>query len=333
MLGAYLLAAAAAGPHIAEIKTFGDWVVGCDNGRLCQASAMMPETDTGVTLTVRRGPEGCAVPELWFRPWEGEAADLAADGKRLNLRVAKVEKDYNEAFVVAPADAVRALDALRAARSVTVLDASGKPIGAVLVDGATAALLYMDEQQLRLGTQGALVRRGAKPDSAVPPPPALPVVPAVRGSSKPPARLSPAFVARVRKDNDCADETDPGYVHHARLDEKHTYASITLICQSGAYNYISEDFIIPDGGAPRPARFDDEANHEEGDMSHYNLSWDATARRLHAGFKGRGLGDCGGRQQYAWDGRQFRLVAVSGMDDCRGVIDFISLWRARVVER
>lgn len=333
MLGAYLLAAAAAGAQIADIKTFKDWVVGCDNGRLCQASAMMPESDTGVTLTVRRAPEPAAVPEVWLRPWEGEAADLAADGKRLDLHLTKVEKDYNEAFLVAPGDAVRLLGALRAAKSVAVLDASGKPIGSVLVDGATAALLYMDEQQRRLGTQRALVRRGSKPDTSVPPPPVLPVVTAVRGSPKPPARLSPAFIAKVRKDNDCADETDPGYVHHARLDATHSYASITLICQSGAYNLISEDFIIADGAAPRPAKFDDDSSHQEGDMSHYNLSWDAKARRLHAGFKGRGIGDCGGRQIYAWDGRQFRLVAVSGMNDCRGVIDFISLWRARVVER
>jgi hypothetical protein len=29
----------------------------------------------------------------------------------------------------------------------------------------------------------------------------------------------------------------------------------------------------------------------------------------------------------------FRIVKLEEMDDCRGVIDFITTWRARVVER
>jgi hypothetical protein len=66
MLG-LALAVAAAGSQIADLKTFKDWVVGCDNGLLCQASAMMPEGGAGPTLTVRRGPEQGAVPMVWLR--------------------------------------------------------------------------------------------------------------------------------------------------------------------------------------------------------------------------------------------------------------------------
>jgi hypothetical protein len=323
-------AGAAAGAQIADLKTYKDWIVGCDNGRLCQAAAMMPEAGTGTTLVVRRRPQGDAAPEVWLRTFEIDAADLSADGKRLNLHLKKIATDYNDAFAVAPGDAVRLLDALRSAKSVEVVPPDGKPGERISVDGATAALLYIDEQQHRLGTQGALVRRGAKPNSTVPAPPSLPAIPAVRGSAKPPAKLSPAFIAKVRKDNECDDETDPP--DYVRLDDRHTLAMITLKCQSGAYNYISANYIIPDGGKPQLASFDDETK-EEGDMHGYNLSWDARTRRLEAGFKGRGIGDCGGRQQYVWDGQRFRLIGVQEMDDCRGVIDFISVWRARVVEK
>jgi hypothetical protein len=328
MLGA-LLFAAAAGPQIAELKTFKDWIVGCDNGLLCQAAAMMPENGSGSTLSVRRAPEGGAVPEVWFRTWEGDAADIVADGKKLGLRITKNEDD---AYVVNPADAVRLLDALRAANSVETVDASGKSTGKLSVDGATAALLYMGDKQHRLGTKGALVRHGDKPDSSVPPPPELPVRYSAKGSSKPPEKLSDAFVAKVRKDADCAEETDPNLVSQDRVDATHTFASVTLLCESGAYNYISQDYIIPDAGAPRPATFDDESQEDGGGL-YYNLYWDKETRILHAGMKGRGIGDCGGRQQYVWDGEIFRLVRVEEMDDCRGVIDFITLWRARVVER
>ena len=328
MLGA-LLVLAAAEPEIAELRTFKDWIVGCDNGLLCQAAAMMPQGGVGAVLSVRRGPEGSAVPGVWFRTWEGEAADLTADGKPLRLRLTKNDDD---AYVVDPADAVRLLDALRAATSVEVVDSAGKSAGALSVDGATAALLYMDDKQHRIGTRGALVRRGGASDSSVPPPPELPVRYSAAGSSKPPDKLSDAFVAKVRKDADCTEETDPNLVSQDRVDATHTFASVTLMCESGAYNFISADFIIPDGGAPRPATFDDEKEEDGGDL-YYNLYWDPQTRILHAGMKGRGIGDCGGRQQYVWDGDRFRLVRVEEMDDCRGVVDFITLWRARVVDR
>lgn len=327
MLGA-LLFAAAAGPQIAELKTFKNWIVGCDNGLLCQAAAMMPEGEVGVTLSVRREPAGNAAPVVWLRVFEGEAADVSADGKSLRVGL---KKNDDEAYVVDAADGIRLLDALRGAGKVEVLDSAGKPVGSLSPDGATAALLYMDDKQHRLGTRGALVRRGDRPDSSVPPP-ALPVRYTVPGSAKPPARLSAAFIAKVRKDAGCVDETDDSLVSHDRLDERHTLAMITLVCKSGAYNYISRNFVIPDGGAPREARFDD-SGAQEGDTLYYNLFWDSKERRLNALFKGRGIGDCGGGQQYVWDGERFSRVEMEEMDDCRGVIDFITIWRARVAER
>jgi hypothetical protein len=325
-----ILAAAAASPQVADLKTFKDWIVGCDNGLLCQASAMMPESDVSVTLTVRRGPEGDAVPEVWLRSIDQDPVELSADGKKLGLHL---KKNEDEAFVVAPADAVRLLDAVRSAKEVEALGKDGKSIGKVLVDGASAVLLYMDEQQHRIGTVGALVRRGDKANSSVPQPPPLPVRYSVKGSPKPAAKLTAAFVARVRKDNDCADEKDPNLVDQQRLDATHSFAMVTLLCQSGAYNYISDNYVIADGGAPQPAKFDDDDPNEDGGDLHYNLNWDPKQRRLDGGMKGRGIGDCGGRQQYVWDGTEFRLVGIETMGECRGVIDFISVWRARVIER
>jgi len=331
MLGVFLPAAAAAAAavvHQGEIKTFKDWIVGCDNGLLCQASAMMPEGDVSATLTVRRGPEPNDAPDVWVLVDDGDVADVSADGKKLGLHF----KKNDDAFVVVPADAMRLLDTLRTAKQVAVIDSAGKRGEDVMVDGASAALLYIDDMQHRIGTRGALVQRGDKPDSSVPPPPELPVRYAVKGSSKAAAKLSPAFVAKVRKDNDCADETDPTQVSTDRLDDMHSFASITLICQSGAYNYFSANYVIADGGAPQPARFDDDQVKGMGDL-HFNIDWDAKAARLDAGMKGRGIGDCGGRQHYAWDGTMFRLIAVEEMTECRGVVDFISTWRAKVVER
>ena len=40
--------------------------------------------------------------------------------------------------------------------------------------------------------------------------------------------------------------------------------------------------------------------------------------------KGRGIGDCGQAERWAWDGRQFRLVERFELNDCRGLPP--SLW-------
>jgi hypothetical protein len=65
----------------------------------------------------------------------------------------------------------------------------------------------------------------------------------------------------------------------------------------------------------------------------YNADWNARDGTLDMFMKGRGLGDCGTRQRFAWDGARFRLVAQAQMDECRGSIDWIPTWQARTVRR
>ena len=49
--------------------------------------------------------------------------------------------------------------------------------------------------------------------------------------------------------------------------------------------------------------------------------------------RGRGLGDCGIRQQFVWDGARLRLSRQSEMGECRGNPDYITTWRADVVRK
>ena len=44
--------------------------------------------------------------------------------------------------------------------------------------------------------------------------------------------------------------------------------------------------------------------------------------------KGRGLGDCGERSRYGWDGRRFRLLHREVMGECRGSTTYVTIWRA-----
>jgi len=47
--------------------------------------------------------------------------------------------------------------------------------------------------------------------------------------------------------------------------------------------------------------------------------------------RGRGLGDCDSRQSFVWDATRFRLSEQADMGECRGNIDYITTWRAKVI--
>jgi hypothetical protein len=331
-----LLAAAAAAPHPSELKTFQDWTVGCDNGAACHAVALMPEDwpEDGLTMSVRRGPEAGAQPILAFEIGsDSNAASVSADGKRLPVRLVGAEGETK----VAPADTPAMIGMLRSAGRLQLQSADGKPLGTVSLKGASAALLYMDEKQRRTGTATALVRPGTRPPGAASAPPPLPVVTARPLSSAQPLALSPAGLQALRKKHGCTiDEVGgPDEAESAALGPAET---LLLLACSGAYNVSYVPFILRRGRGGVEATlapFDVRPGWwaEEGKPMLINADWDPKQGLLSSFAKGRGLGDCGTISAYAWDGGSFRLVEQSEMSECRGSVDYITTWRAKVVRR
>ncbi|MEA3009166.1 MAG: hypothetical protein QOJ91_858 [Sphingomonadales bacterium] len=328
-----LLFAAATIPQPADLKSFQDWTVGCDNGRACQAVALMPEDmpDDAATMSVRRGPENGAQPVVAFDLGAvGDPVALSADGRRLPVRLAGGADGETR---VVPADTAAVVAALRSAGRLQLLGADGKPLGTVSLNGASAALLYMDEQQRRVGTPTALVRRG--PGGAVPAPPPLPVVLAPPLSRAHPVVLSATALQALRKKHGCTlDEVGgPEEAESTALTAGETL--LLLACGSGAYNVSYVPFIVRRGGRAELATFDYKPGWwaEEGKPMLINADWDKEHGLLTSFAKGRGLADCGTESDYAWDGRAFRLVEQAEMDECRGSRDYITTWRAWVVRR
>ena len=331
MLVAVLLAAAAV-PQPGELKTFSDWTVGCDNGRACHAVGLVPEEwpEEALTMAVRRGPEAGAAPVVTFEVGDdSRATAIAADGRRLSARLIPFEGVAR----VQPADTAAVVEALKQASRLEVLAADGTSLGTVSLKGATAALLYMDEAQKRIGTVGALVRKG---DAATAPPtPPLPVVrsaPAAQGAAM---ALSKARLAALRREAGCTIEEvgGPDFAEVSALDSSATL--VLLSCGSGAYN-VSYVPYVARRGAKGPvlklADFDI-ARSWWGEEVHpvlINAEWDPKRRLLTSFSKGRGLGDCGVGQDFAWDGTRFRLVQQIEMGECRGSVDYITTWRAEV---
>ena len=322
----FAIAAAAALPPD-PLRDFGDWTVGCDNGRSCQAVALRPESagDEGPpywTLSARRGGEPGAPPTITIAP-AFDAADqplrLVADGMRTQFAF--------DAAGAAPAgtQAVRLLRTIARSRSLDLADARGKIVGRLSPRGASAALRWMDEQQRRTGTTSAILAIG--PRAASPLAPRMPRIVPPPHSAKAPRRLAPGDIATIRQRYECGRVAD-GTVAAYRLDAATSLAIVP--CMLHAYQASSIAVVLGDGGRWRPAPLERRFAAQMGEGQPEWMTepdYDPKARSLWTSYKGRGLGDCGGTESYVWDGQRFRLAYLEVMHRCGGSRERISLWR------
>lgn len=334
-----LLAAVAAAAQPSEVRTFQDWTVACDNGLTCEAVALLPENAEGdvqweqwVTLTLRRGGRAGDPPSLIMQGYDGSPAALLADGQALPVRLSESVDG-----VTVTGDERLLVETLRSARVLDVRDAAGTSLGRISLAGASAAMLYMDEKQHRLDTVTAMVRRGSRPASAVPAPPALPQVRMAPPPTDEPLSIDTAIVAGFRRRFEC-HEYDVREDSDFETIQIATGTTLVLVpCGSGAYNFSSVPVIARRRGGrivTELALFDRQWGlRSEGHPLLINADWDAEERRLREFSKARGLGDCGSRADYAWDGAGFRLVHQEEMEECRGSIYYVTTWRAEAVER
>jgi invasion protein IalB len=332
MIAALLLAATApqaSAPRPGELKTFADWTVGCDNVRTCEAVALLPEgddRDAYLLLVLKRGGDGAAKALLSVPSGAGTPATLAVDGKPV-ARFA-TGKDAAAAPLTGPLTT-----ALANGKTATLI-VGGRTVAHASLAGLAAAMLYIDDRQQRLGTVGALRRPGAKADASVVAPP-LPVIASPAPTSKPPRTITPAAAARlIGKDATTCDDASPVAPEAHRLDAAHTLVMVPHPCGNGAYNAFTSIYVVDESGRVTEASFDTPVGMGEDVTNELtNGGWDAKTRRLSDYVKARGVGDCGGSSEFAWDGARFRLVKATGMGECRGSIDWITTWRARVTTR
>jgi hypothetical protein len=232
------------------------------------------------------------------------------------------------------ADNSALIAALRSAQRLELYSADGRSLGTVSLKGASAALLYMDEQQGRTGTATALVRPGTRASGNAAPP-TIPVVTAPPVSRARPMALGAAALKALRRKHGCTIDEVGGPEEADSVALTANESLLLLACGSGAYNVSYVPFIVRRGGRAEIAPFDHRPGWwaEEGKPVLVNAAWDGERGLLTSFAKGRGLGDCGTETEYAWDGRAFRLVEQAEMDECRGSTDYITTWRAKVVRK
>jgi hypothetical protein len=348
LLSVALLACAfAAAPARAEMKEFRDWLAACDNLRSCTAYGF--DADMGGGAYIRLTRDGAAEAPLRIiiavNADEKSKFRLAFDDASLaGLPTAAIGGETNsdddlKRLVISDPQAVEVLVAsLRKAKKliVTRIDAPGAApsdpaTSEISLNGIAAAMLWMDDQQKRVGTVTALVARGDKAAAMVPASPPLPVVTAAKIPPGPkPEKAPAAVIAKARAL--CEDRKISEAEDATRLGADQVMYWFPCTEKSGAYNVLYA-LVIDQGGKLREVDFKLPRGAATGTDSveeTMNPGFDESTQTLTLFNKGRGIADCGQSSDWVWDGRSFRLIVSREMPTCKGVApgDWPVLYRA-----
>lgn len=331
--------ALASAPAPGELKSFGDWAVGCDNGRACKAVSLM-EMETGenqLTIQIMRDPDARSAAQIRIDNIEqaepGEMVTLILDGTA-SIGLTALTSDT--------ASMVRTLDPplftiLRQGKTLELRNGNGQSLGSASLRGLAQAIAYIDDSQGRTSSVTALAKAGQQPASLVPPPPVLPTISVMRPAKPTPMRLSSADIAELQARTGCAAADNPALpVDAVRLDRRNWL--VLVPCGAGAYNFLTAPVLVAGSGKARRMKiaefdFPPAQSSPEGTPLLVNAAWDASKSELTTFAKGRGLADCGSAETYVWDGRELRMTSQLSMDECRGVTDWIPVWRTTTARR
>lgn len=332
-----------------EMREFREWRAACDNGNRCMAWG---GSDNGwIRIAIDPGPD--AVPTVSAGSWAFGDVDKAPETLRLRID----GRDY--AVRAGPQDAANAAAGAQRARTIinalpasrTLALASGQQTADLPASGASAALLWIDERQGRLGTTTALIRRGDRPASTVPGAPVLPratPAPAVSQAGfegaanpmedEPKALTVPAAIEGLKEVKACRADNNE-YLNKAVLAGRLDGSTVLwgIPCGSGAYNATYVLYLArPDGTGVRPAALPERTPRTEGDIGGegpwlVNPVYNPARQTLTVFPRGRGLGDCGTITTWTWTTAGFVLSEERSMGDCWGMNSDLwpTLWRTR----
>lgn len=326
IMGTAALPAAAAPPQL--VFTHKDWHLVCDNTRTCRAAGYSVQDGesavASVLLTRQAGPGQPVSIELKILPDDAVPATAAASG--LTMRVG--ERAYGSVLPdartmrrnLSPQQTEAFLAALLGDEAPAWSGAGGN--WQVSTAGANAVLLKMDEFQGRVGTPGALVRKGSMPESGVlsalaPPLVQVPALAPARGERLLPAAVTTALLPRLRQqvgEDGCDllehpqpdDDEEDGPPRLAVSPLSNGKLLVSTLCYRAAYNAGTAYWVIDARPPYRPQLVTTRGSYyQQGVLEMYH--------------KGRGLGDCWESEQWAWDGRRFVQTRIADGGPCQGV--------------
>ncbi|EOZ1517629.1 TPA: DUF1176 domain-containing protein [Enterobacter hormaechei subsp. xiangfangensis] len=204
--------------------------------------------------------------------------------------------------------------------------------------GLKAALLFIDAQQKRVGSETAWIKKGDSPPLSVPPAPALNKVAVVNPTPTPLTHneLNDLLDYGNWRMNHSQCSLDPNRREvrvTALTDDK---ALMIISCEAGAYNTVDLAWLVsrkkPFAARSVRLRLPFTPSSQSSDMELMNASFDEKTRELTTLALGRGIGDCGIQTRWRFNGQRFRLVRYAEEPSCdnwNGPDAWPTLWITR----
>ena len=292
-------------PALGQDAKFKSWDVGCGDDGHCVAGTM---SDTGDVLRIGRHAQqsywevAVVIQSATADEWQDFVVAVDGQPETFSLRSEIGAYGAPTDFYLLGDKAQAVMDRLAPGSEVTVsyttTDEEARAM-AFPLGGLTAALLWIDERQGRLGSE--------------------------RVASAPPFGLVPAGQEQVAGVPDIPHEvlelheSDPGCEPFAALangrdftvsalDAEHTLYLIP--CWSAAYNFGWKAYVETAGGGVEPQYFADYSDYSgwTGTPHLVNVYFDPGFKELGSFYKGRGVGDCGSSGTWKWTGYLFRMT-------------------------
>lgn len=346
-----------------QVKFFNDWAVACNNQRECTVDSLPPKSDQPATteaastgdqaevaaeddsstlyLELNRKGAADSTATLNISSWSGEDG-MWLDGDKVSISVDKQVFDLgkiktenlDEGTLSIPAD--KSAEILAALQKGTEGEiAVGEDKSPFKLAGFNDSLQYIDEQQQRVDTSTALVKKGDQPFSATLPGSEL-IKPVFLSEGATP--ISDEELATVSEKvrqlplvKDCLakqskDESPEDLVE--RLDETNYLVGIT--CELDEYNPKILFLVAPKDKLDQAAlaQFDQGADNSIviGEVNGY----DNLQSSLYSFYRKNEPGDCGSSSDWTWTGKSFVLVRYDTMPECRGFLTTMNVWKLNV---
>lgn len=327
LLALSALSTAQAQSLMTQVHAFKDWAMACDNRRHCEAIAYQSEESGSapVTMWLSRDAGPHARVHIQF-----DVDEINEDAQSLTLHLGPRQqlKGISPRKDLSPADTAKLLAYVLEGEEIVVTEGgsgnSSRKRWQLSLAGSKAALLKMDDLQGRVGTPGALVRRGtqlpSKAESSVLPALAAPRVKAAalpKTAAADQALLQPILDAVMPREcwEDLPDDRGP--------DQSITRVSATEVlvmreCGRGAYQGGSGIWLAKSKPPYAPKRLRLPLPGGESDDYVMSANLEAGTGRLSSFAKGRGISDCGSSFDWVWNGSSFDLLQAWVSPMCRG---------------
>lgn len=321
-------------------KTFSDWQVTCNNQNFCIARNTGEHHGLVMTLSRSAGARTAAALRIDYggkTPPAKEApiaTRLLLDGEPLVPAGERWQITAWHMMTDNPQVITAFLQTVQEGQAITLQDGKGD----ISLVGLKAALLFIDAQQKRLGSETAWIKKGDEPPLSVPPAPPLKKVVLVNPTPTPltTQELNDLLDYGNWRMNNSQCSLDPmrREVHVTALtDDK---ALLMIDCEQGAYNTVKLAWLVsrekPLASRPVRLRLPFTPNNGNDEMELMNAAFDEKTRELTTLAKGRGLADCGVSTRWRFDGQRFRLVRYAQepvCDNWHGPDAWPTLWVTR----